>query len=253
MGLFDNISVGIGNYYGNSYGFCPSASYGYSFGEYIPYFPLFNFNTNNYFSLGNSSYNAYDFSFATSSSYVGSGETKFGSLTSARKQSTPRTQYQSGLGRGSRGKYCGKGSEYGSMSKNSALQKASNDSRLEFIGNGGKGWSISDASFRNDIKYATSGTSSVLDGVVAEIRKTDPNFSLLVTSALGTASSPHSKNAGHYNVESVKLDFGGGMSKAQATKVASQLRETGKFDFADPECDGATWHIDAQIKKEFLA
>lgn len=233
MGFFDNINLAFnGYYYGNSmpyfsyptlfnYSFRPSQSYGYDFSSPTTY----------------SSYQ---------SSYQSSGKPTLGSLTSARSQAKP-------VARRSTGKYCGKGSEYGSMGKSFALQKAKTDSRLEFIGNGGKGWSISDASFRNDIKYATRGTSGVLDGVVSEIRKTDPNFSLLVTSALGTATSPHSKKAGHYNVDSVKLDFGGGMSKAQATKVARQLYATGKFDFADPECDGATWHIDAQIKKEFLA
>ncbi len=237
MGFISAFNFGF-----NNYAYTPS--FVPNFGGFNSYTPLFSFGKPDYSSYSYASTsNSYDFSFLNSAINSPKVSTRssvlLGSLTPSN--------------RSGRSKYFGIGSEYGNLGMNAALQKARSDSRLEFIGNGGNVWSISSGSFINDIKYATRGTSQVLDDVVSEVRKSDPNFSLLVTSALGTASSPHSKRAGHYDVNSVKLDFGGGMSKSQATKVASQLRATGKFDFANLECDGSTWHIDAQIKKEFLA
>lgn len=167
---------------------------------------------------------------------------KFGALTRTKAQNlyTPRT-----LSGGTK-------SEYANLSKAAAQRKAATDPRLESIAAGGKGWSISSVSFQNDIKFATVGTTKLLNQIVEEIRKTDKDFSLTVTSALGTRTSPHTA-AGHYNIDNVKLDFGGQMSKSKAEKVAQQLMATGKFDFANPECDGKTYHIDAQFKKELLA
>lgn len=240
-----NSSFGISN---NSY--YSFGSYGYTkpvlfnFGGYNKtYTPTYSFrlpsiSTNYKFTDSYSDYSSFaPPSDAFSSTSVSSR--KLGSLTASNKRQVTS--------------YSGKTSEYAGLSRNIALSKARQDSRLEYIGDGGYGWSISSGSFRNDITFASRGTSKLLDDVVREIRRKDPNFTLLVTSALGTANSPHAKKAGHYNTDNVKLDFGGGMSKAQASKVAAQLKSTGKFAFANIECDGQTWHIDAQFKKELLA
>lgn len=148
----------------------------------------------------------------------------------------------------SRSQQGGKCSEYAKMSRSTALNKAQNDSRLESIASGGTGWSCSSADFRNDIMFATKGTTERLNRAIAKIRQTNPSFSLKVTSALGTSSSPHCQNGGHYSVDATKLDFGGGMSKAKAQETARLLMSTGEFAFANPECDGKTWHIDAKLK-----
>ncbi len=176
---------------------------------------------------------------------------KFGLLTSASKTKVRVTGVGSPASVSSSASV-GVKSEYAKLSQSAALKQAAGDSRLESIAAGGIGWRVSTADFQNDIMFATAGTTELLNSVVKEIRKKDETFSLTVTSALGTKTSPH-RARGHYNVENVKLDFGGQMSKAKAEKVAQQLMATGKFDFANPECDGRTYHIDAQFKKEFLA
>ena len=216
-------------YFTSSYENKPVFNYNFRDYSFIPTFdykskPLFNFSLNSY-SYAPSQFRVYGDSASSSKTYY-----------------TPRRT----------GSYRGNRSEYAGLSQSLAYQRAKGDSRLEYIGNGGNGWNVSKGDFQNDIEYATAGTTRLLNEVVAQIRKTDPTFNLTVTSALGTSSSPH-RAAGHYCVENVKLDFGGGMSKTKASKVAGQLMSTGKFDFANIECDGSTWHIDAQFKKELLA
>ncbi len=224
--------------------------------------PLFSFNRNfkfTGFGVGNYLNTGYSalpkFSAPTYSSFapVPVRTLKFGTLTVAPKTVGRTSVVGASAGRRSNDwASVGVKSEYAKLSKSVALKQAANDSRLESIAAGGTGWKVSSGDFQNDIMFATAGTTELLNSVVEEIRKKDGNFSLTVTSALGTKTSPH-RARGHYNVENVKLDFGGQMSKAKAEKVAQQLMATGKFDFANPECDGRTYHIDAQFKKEFLA
>lgn len=248
MGFVNTARLAFNNYsFGNSFGFS-----NYSFNNFYgvsnsySYKPLlFKFNYSGYtptYSFGTASFSS-KMSFGPSAYTFGpsSSTVKFGGLSKSVNRS----------GRSFSGS--GNSSEYSALSKSAAINKAQADSRLEYIGNGGDGWTISDASFINDIKYATKGTSDLLDEVVAQIRKEDKDFNLVVTSALGTANSPHAKKAGHYDLSSVKLDFGGGLSRSQAARIANQLESTGKFEFARIECDGSTYHIDAQFKKELLA
>ena len=146
--------------------------------------------------------------------------------------------------------------EYSRMSKSDAERQAANDPRLEYIGNGGNGWSCSSASFVNDITYATKGTSALLDKVVEKIRKIYPDFKLVVTSALGTKNSPHKKGGkkSHYNPCNVKLDFSRHTWKGNPQDLANALMGTGYFQFAVVEwhSDGEGWHIDAMFKPEAL-
>lgn len=146
--------------------------------------------------------------------------------------------------------------KYANLSQYEALGQASADTRLEAIGRGGTGWSCADT-FNNDITYATNGTSALLDAVVAKIRKTKPEFTLLVTSALGTASSPHAKNTkhSHYNPDNVKLDFDKSTWQGQPEDFAKALMDTGYFQFAvvEKHKDGKGWHIDAMFKPDALA
>lgn len=147
--------------------------------------------------------------------------------------------------------------KYAGLERMDAMGQAAADPRLEGIGGGGTNWSCSSASFTNDITYATRGTSRLLDAVVAEIRKTYPNFKLVVTSALGTASSPHDKTIvnSHYNPENVKLDFSRHTWEGEPEDFADALMATGYFQFAVAEYhkDGSGWHIDAMFKPEMLA
>jgi len=171
---------------------------------------------------------------------------------SSNRQTGRVNNSQSRTGGRARGRY-----EYSRLSRADAINRAKMDDRLEYIGNGGTGWSCSSATFANDITYATKGTSALLDAVIAKIRQTDPDFTLLITSALGTATSPHKKNitSSHYNPDNVKLDFGGALNETQANSIAKKLMATGYFEFAHVEYNGGssgTYHIDAMFKPEML-
>ena len=191
-------------------------------------------------------YYVYDYSYSApraSRSYDYSSNGRSSSTRSRRGRSSTRG--------GGRCKY-----EYGNYSRADAIQHAKADSRLESIAGGGTGWSCA-ATFENDITYATEGTSALLDAVVAKIRETKPGFELLVTSALGTASSPHSKRIrnSHYNPDNVKLDFDKSTWNGKPEDFAKALMNTGYFQFAVVEWhkNGKGWHIDAMFKPEALA
>lgn len=140
--------------------------------------------------------------------------------------------------------YTYSGGLYANMNRLEALKKAEKDPKLEKL-TGGNGWSISEASFINDIPYAKKGTGLVL---AKAARLTGEN--LVVTSALGTKDSPHAKNSGsasHYNSDNPKLDLGGGLSPEQANSLKAKLDSTGLFSRIMVESDGATAHLDVQI------
>lgn len=134
---------------------------------------------------------------------------------------------------------------FASMSRSEALKAAQNNPNLEKL-SGGIGWSISSASFTNDIPYAKKGTSDILARVSKQIGE-----DLVITSALGTKNSPHVKTSSsesHYNEENPKLDIGGGLSHTQAESLRSKLLNTGYFSRVEVEKHGDTAHLDVQIK-----
>jgi len=122
----------------------------------------------------------------------------------------------------------------------------------ESIANGGKGWSTNAASFQNDVMFAARGTGQILDSVIA--KNPDLFGKLIVTSAYGSKSSPHSiGNKSHY-VGGGKLDFSlAGMNDAERKAFQKKLLSTGYFEFANIEkqSDGG-YHIDAKIKENQL-
>ena len=251
----------------------PSGMYraGYELGELIGYYAdggrsaNYSNDYSDYGYYGNrNDYSGYrDYSGYANYEYRGSYERL--NINPNSGSSTARTNTASGVTAGSQRAGTSSSSssgnsryEYGNYPKMEALGRAAADTRLEAIGGGGTGWSCSSASFANDITYATKGTSRLLDATVAKIRKTDPNFTLLITSALGTATSPHKKNitCSHYNPNNVKLDFGGALNKTQADAVAAKLMSTGYYQFANVEYNGGssgTYHIDAMFKPDALA
>lgn len=135
---------------------------------------------------------------------------------------------------------------YANLSRSEALIKAKNDSNLELLTNG-NGWSISSGCFTNDIPYAKKGTGALLSKISAEIGE-----DLVVTSALGTKTSPHAKgnsDCSHYNDKNPKLDFGGGLNYTEATSLANKLRNTNYFSRVVVEANGdGNYHLDVQIK-----
>ena len=136
---------------------------------------------------------------------------------------------------------------YASLSREQALEKAKNDPNLEEL-KGGTGWELGQT-FDNDIPYARKGTGQLL----AEASRLTGE-KLTVTSALGTATSPHTKGSGtasHYNEKNPKLDFGGGYTEEKAKEMAEKLMETNLFEFVTPEDnkDGTGhWHLDVKFK-----
>ncbi len=136
------------------------------------------------------------------------------------------------------------GVSYAEMSREAALKAAAADANLEKL-SGGNGWSVSDTSFANDIPYAKKGTGAVLEKAASMTGET-----LVVTSALGTETSPHAKGSSsesHYNSSNPKLDLGGGLSIAQAEQLKVKLDGTGLFSRVVVESDGDTAHLDVQI------
>ena len=138
------------------------------------------------------------------------------------------------------------GSAYATLSRSEALTRAQNDSNLERL-RGGARWTISNASFKNDIPFAMKGVNNFLDRLTSEIGE-----NLTVTSALGTKNSPHARNAGHYDPINPKLDFGGGLSYSEANRIASKLRNTGYFSNVLVKTHGNTAHIDVKIKESAI-
>ena len=132
--------------------------------------------------------------------------------------------------------------KYSKMSKTKANELAGKDSRLEKL-SGGKGWTVSESSFRTDVKYARKYTGKIL-AYIAEITGAE----LIVTSALGTGQygNPHQKSgyASHHNAENPKLDLKAkNMSMQQLQK---KLKATGFFSRVSRE----RTHLDVQIKPE---
>jgi hypothetical protein len=136
--------------------------------------------------------------------------------------------------------------KYAKLSRSAALTEAAKNPNLEKL-SGGNGWSVSSNSFANDIPYARKGTSAILAKVAAQIGQ-----NITVTSALGTKTSPHVKSTGyasHYNDTNPKLDLGGGLSNSRALALKDKLLATGYFSRVSVESDGATSHLDVQIKE----
>lgn len=138
-------------------------------------------------------------------------------------------------------------SKFASLSKSEAINAAETNPNLEKL-SGGNGWSISSSSFTNDIPYARKGMNAFLTKLSSQIGE-----NLVVTSALGTATSPHAKNGGHYDETNPKLDFGGGMSESEAYLLKAKLDGTGYFSRVEVEVDGATAHLDVKVKESELA
>ena len=138
-------------------------------------------------------------------------------------------------------------SKFATMSKSEAVNAAEANPNLEKL-SGGNGWRISSNSFVNDIPYARKGMNAFLTKLSSQIGE-----NLVVTSALGTATSPHSKNGGHYDETNPKLDFGGGMSESEAYLLKAKLDGTGYFSRVEVEVDGTTAHLDVKVKENELA
>lgn len=137
--------------------------------------------------------------------------------------------------------------DFRNMSKAEAERAAANSPHLEYL-RGGKGWSVSDTSFVNDIEYAGKGMNKFLTHLSSKIGQ-----NLVVTSALGTKNSPHTAS-GHYDFKNPKLDFGGGMTEEQAQALANKLQSTRYFShiYLEPHGDGYA-HVDVQVKRDVLA
>ena len=145
-----------------------------------------------------------------------------------------------------RKKETGYKSKFSTMTKTEAIRAAEASSYLEKL-TAGNGWSVSSASFTNDIPYARKGMGSFLTRLSKEIGE-----NLVVTSALGTATSPHAKDGGHYDETNPKLDFGGGLTIAAAHSLKSKLDNTGYFSRVEVEVDGNTAHLDVKVKESAL-
>ena len=140
------------------------------------------------------------------------------------------------------------GDNYAYLTRTNALRKAKSDSNLEEL-KGGRRWQISSESFIEDIPFARKGVSKLLDRICDEIGE-----DLVITSALGTINSPHSKSisrsgASHYNPKNPKLDIGGGLSVDKAKELQRKLKNTGLFSRVEVEVDGTTAHLDVQFKE----
>ena len=134
---------------------------------------------------------------------------------------------------------------YSRLSRDKALEKAKNDSRLEKL-TGGIGWSVSTDSFVTDIPYARKHTGEILSFVSSLIGE-----NIVVTSALGTGGTkkhrtPHvvsDSYSTHHNAENPKLDI---KTNGNSRKLKRKLVSTGLFSRVSIEPD----HLDIQIKNE---
>ena len=148
--------------------------------------------------------------------------------------------------------------KYANMSRAEALTAAKKDSNLENLEDlaNGKKWTLNSASFPNDIPYAKKGTAKLLDKVYEAIDKYNKehscNIKLVVTSALGTTSSKHTRKRdkiSHYNELNPKLDFGGGLSEQDAKALEKILNDTGLFCHVYRH-EGSDNHLDVQFSDE---
>ncbi|MBO5738328.1 hypothetical protein J6R97_03215 [bacterium] len=135
---------------------------------------------------------------------------------------------------------------YAKLTKQEAEKKAREDKNLEKL-RGGKNWSVSSGSFINDIPYAARGINRFLDSLAKEL-----GVHLTITSALGTKSSPHVKNGGHYDEINPKLDIGN-LTPSKAKELRTKLLNTGYFSRVEVEQHGKTAHLDVKIKDDALA
>ena len=153
----------------------------------------------------------------------------------------------------SRNKKYGESIDYANLSREDAEEEAEKSDFLEKLENGSD-FSISDGSFVNDIKYAAKGMNKFLSKLAKKIRR-KTTTKLVVTSALGTKNSPHSKGSAavsHYNPTNPKIDFGGQLSHEKGRELLACLRETGYFSRCEIEYHGNTCHIDVQVKQSEL-
>lgn len=204
--------------------------------DFIPQSPVFNFSGN---------YGNFDtFSYSGSYSNYG-GYNNFNSFGNWTFGSPGNTNNSNGT-KGKNIKPLGDITfKYANMSRDEALKAAAHDSNLEKL-TGGDSWSVSTASFQNDIPYAKKGTAELLNRVCNDCAITN----LVVTSALGTKDSKHksgSSPASHYNELNPKLDFGGGLSHADAEDLKTKLKRTGLFSRVEIEDHGKTSHLDVQF------
>ena len=141
-------------------------------------------------------------------------------------------------------------SPYAKASKAEAEAMAKKSPHLERINNAGKHWHLG-GTFKNDIPYAMKGINELMDYVGKHV-ESRIGESLVVTSALGTKTSPHTKrgNNTHYNPTNPKIDLGNAWSKSRCEKVAKELISTGLFDFVNVEKNrgSSTYHIDMRFK-----
>lgn len=130
---------------------------------------------------------------------------------------------------------------YSKLSQKDAEGVAKNDKRLEKL-EGGAGWSVSDNSFRTDIKYARKNTGEILS-FIAKLIGAD----IVVTSALATGQrfNPHKRHgySSHHNAENPKLDIKS--NTIGLKELERRLAKTGFFKI-HPEWN----HLDVQIKPE---
>ena len=131
---------------------------------------------------------------------------------------------------------------YARLSKQKVNEKAKNDPRLEKLV-GGRGWSVSEGSFKSDVQYARKYTGKILT-YVAEVTGAE----IVVTSALGTGDvrNPHQRHgyASHHNAENPKLDLKS--TNCSLRQLQSKLVQTGFFSRVSRE----RTHLDVQIKPE---
>lgn len=226
----------------NNFGTTSIFNNGFSY----PTIPTFPTTTTTTTSSGSSSGSReYSLSGSFGSSY------RFGDLITAPKRTTSTSSSSSS--RTSSSSSTGYRTDFASMTQTQATRAAEASPHLERLDEVGNGWKLGNT-FENDIKYAAKGMNNFLDHLASKISKDLPSGTdLTVTSALGTASSPHSKNAGHYDPVNPKLDFGGRMTNDEAEHLASSLQSTGYFShiLVEPHGDGYA-HVDVRVKESVL-
>lgn len=114
---------------------------------------------------------------------------------------------------------------------------------------------ISYGDFQNDALAARQGTSQIL-GIIGRKMFQQGFGKLRVTSAMGSATSPHSMSQGpnkvdHYAGQKVDLALSQYyQNEKRAKEYAARLKATGYLSEATAEKRGGVWHIDARISDE---
>lgn len=115
------------------------------------------------------------------------------------------------------------------------------------IVDGKQGWKIDPNSFINDVPYLPTGSKNVLDAFVQKY----PQWAgkLILTSALGSASSPHAQGRNSHYFGGGKFDLSFANFKPEEVKQLMQdMKASGFFSIISNEID----HGDFKIREELL-